>query len=118
MELTPIDPGSDVPPFEQVRSQIARQVAEGSLPPGTRLPTVRALADSVGLAVNTVARVYRELESDGVVVTEGRRGTFVRSGTAPADAREAAASYAVTARRLGLTLPEAQRLLDRAWTSE
>ena len=45
------------------------------------MPTVRALAEQVGLAVNTVARVYRELEADGVVVTEGRRGTFVRSSS-------------------------------------
>ncbi len=71
MEIRPIDPGSGTPPYEQLRTQIATRVASGDLAPGTKLPTVRALAASVGLAVNTVARVYRELEADGVVVTEG-----------------------------------------------
>ncbi len=72
-----VDPGSHVPPFEQVRGQVAAMVAEGSLPPGQRLPTVRRLAGDLGLAVNTVARAYRELEQEGVVVTRGRHGTFV-----------------------------------------
>ena len=77
MRLDPIDPSAAEPPFEQLRRQIAARASGGELPAGTRLPTVRALAAEVGLAVNTVARVYRELEADGVVVTEGRRGTFV-----------------------------------------
>ncbi len=117
MDLLPPDPSLAEPPFEQLRTQIASRVASGTLPAGTKLPTVRALAADVGLAVNTVARVYRELEADGVVVTEGRRGTFVASAEAPADAKAAAATYAGMARRRGLTLAEAQRLVERAWGS-
>ena len=83
MDVTPPDPSLPEPPFEQLRAQLASRVASGDLPAGTKLPTVRALAAELGLAVNTVARVYRELEADGVVVTEGRRGTFVASATAP-----------------------------------
>ncbi|MGA8993391.1 MAG: GntR family transcriptional regulator, partial [Nocardioidaceae bacterium] len=114
-----IDPDSSLPPFEQLRSGLAARVADGTLTAGTRLPTVRRLADDLGLAVNTVARAYRELESDGVVLTSGRRGTFVAStalrdgDTAQAPAR-AAAQYAAVARPAGLTLPEAVRLLERA----
>lgn len=116
MDLS-IDAASPVPPFEQLRTRIATQVAEGDLPPGTRLPTVRRLADDLGLAANTVARAYRELEADGVIATEGRRGTFVRStALAGEDPDESAASYADAARRRGLTLAEATRLLERAWT--
>ena len=44
------------------------------MPAGTRLPTVRQLAVDLGIGVRTVQRVYTELEADGVVVTEGRRG--------------------------------------------
>lgn len=117
MELRPPDPSLPEPPFEQLRAQIASRVASGELEAGTKLPTVRALAAELGLAVNTVARVYRELEADGVVVTEGRRGTFVASARTPADAASAATSYVVTARRHGLTLAEAQRLVERAWGS-
>lgn len=116
-----IDHDSDVPPFEQLRTQIAGRVARGELAPGTRLGTVRETAQRLGVAVNTVARAYRELEGDGVVVTEGRRGTFVRSalldGTAnrASDARGAAADFVLAARRAGLTRAEALRLVDRTW---
>jgi DNA-binding transcriptional regulator YhcF (GntR family) len=113
-----IDPGSDVPPFEQLRSQIAAQAAGGDLPAGARLPTVRQLAADLGLAANTVARAYRELESDGVVATHGRRGTFVSSVVLDGRAEQAselAASYARSARQHGLTLPEALALVERAW---
>ena len=89
MRLDPVDPPATEPPFEQLRRQIAARVGSGELPAGTRLPTVRALAAEVGLAVNTVARVYRELEADGVVVTEGRRGTFVSPSAAAAGQRRA-----------------------------
>ena len=115
--LLPHDPSLPEPPFEQLRAQIAARVASGSLPAGTKLPTVRGLAAELHLAVNTVARVYRELEADGVVVTEGRRGTFVASTPAPVEATAAASTYAGTARRHGLTLAEAQRLVERAWGS-
>ena len=117
MEVHPVDLSSDRPPFEQLRTQIAARAASGELPPGTRLPTVRALAAELGLAVNTVAKSYRVLEQDGVIETHGRQGTFVASAPAAgsADAEEAAATYAATARRLGLGLADATRLLERSW---
>lgn len=114
-----LDPSLPEPPFEQVRSQVAQRAASGDLSAGTKLPTVRALATQLGIAVNTVARAYKELEADGVVVTEGRRGTFVASNLAATDAlaeaTAAAGAYAVAQRRLGLTLPEAIRLLEQSW---
>ena len=117
MTISPPDPSLPEPPYEQLRAQVASRVASGELEAGTKLPTVRGLAAELGLAVHTVARAYRELEADGVVVTEGRRGTFVAASRAPADASAAATSYVVTARRSGLTLAEAQRLVERAWGS-
>ncbi len=63
------------PPYEQIRTQIAAQVVDGRLPPGTKLPSVRSLAETLGVATNTVARAYRELEHTGVVTTRGRGGT-------------------------------------------
>ncbi len=113
----PLDPDSGVAPSEQLRAQVATRATSGDLPAGTRLPTVRALAADLGLAANTVAKAYRALEVDGVVTTEGRRGTFVSASAAGTggDAREAAAAYVATARRLGLTLPEALGLVEREW---
>lgn len=115
--LAQIDVDDPTPPFEQVRAQIAARVARGDLPAGTRLPTVRGLAADLGLAVNTVARVYRELEADGVVETRGRQGTVVRPSAASGsdEAGVAAAAYVASARRLGLTRAEAHDLLDRRW---
>jgi DNA-binding transcriptional regulator YhcF (GntR family) len=118
MEVHPLDPGSGTSPYEQLRSQLASRAASGDLPAGTRLPTVRGLAEQLGVAAGTVARAYRELEADGVVVTEGRRGTFVASSATATDgsALTAAQEYAGAARRLGLTRAEAVRLLEEAWS--
>ena len=91
------------PLFDQLRSQIIDGIRSGRLPPGTRLPTVRELAGQLGMAVNTVARAYRELESAGILETRGRFGTFV-ARTDPADAAMATAAhtYATAARALGV----------------
>jgi DNA-binding transcriptional regulator YhcF (GntR family) len=113
-----VDTESTVPPFEQVRAQIASQAASGALSAGTRLPTVRQLAAELGLAVNTVARAYRELEADAVITTEGRRGTFIRSDAVASGqpaAAELARSYVSAARQLGLTCAEATRLVEQTW---
>jgi DNA-binding transcriptional regulator YhcF (GntR family) len=104
-----IDAGSGVAPFEQLRARISELARSGRLPVGYRLPTVRGLAEDLGLAANTVAKAYRALESDGVVETRGRHGTFVAAAGAAAE-RElaaAAASFAERARRLGIGREEA-----------
>jgi DNA-binding transcriptional regulator YhcF (GntR family) len=113
-----IDPGSGQPPFEQVRAQLARQISDRTLAVGTRLPTVRALATELGLAANTVARAYRELEEAGMVETRGRAGTFVsalgdRSRVA---LRQAATEYASTVRALGIDPAEAVEAVRAALT--
>lgn len=113
MNLT-VDPTSGVPPFEQVREAIRSQVDSGELAPGFRLPPVRALADSTGLAVNTVARAYKELEALGVVETRGRAGTFVAGAGVTRSLREAASSYADTVRTLGVSDADALDAVRRA----
>lgn len=109
-----VDPASGEPPFEQIRRQVAAAVESGALTAGTRMPTVRALAEQLGLAANTVARAYRELETDGVLDTRGRAGTFVRGDDVEARARAAAREYAARATALGLSPAEAVALVERA----
>lgn len=113
-----LQPQSAIPPFEQVRAQLASQIADGMLAAGTRLPPVRKLADDLGLAVNTVARAYRELESAGLVETRGRRGTVVTA--AGNQTREllagAAHQYAALAQRSGVGAEEAVRLVQAAFS--
>ncbi|NKY48804.1 GntR family transcriptional regulator [Nocardia vermiculata] len=99
-----VDHESTVPPFEQLRLGIVARVRSGELTAGTKIPTVRALAVELGLAPNTVARAYRELEQDGVLETRGRRGSFIASSGDPTRdiAGRAASEYVAVARRLGL----------------
>ncbi|MFI6208649.1 GntR family transcriptional regulator [Streptomyces sp. NPDC051041] len=96
--------GGGTAPYEQLRAQISEQARSGALPVGYRLPTVRGLAESLGLAANTVAKAYRALEADGVIETRGRHGTFVAAAGTAAERELAAAAqaYAERARRLGL----------------
>ncbi len=113
-----IDTASSLPPFEQLRTQIAGQVASGQLAAGSRLATVRQLAADLGLASGTVARAYRELEADGVIETHGRRGTFVSSTVLEREldaVSRLAQEYVAAARRHGLSRPEATLLVERAW---
>ncbi|WP_433716706.1 GntR family transcriptional regulator [Nocardia sp. CA-084685] len=95
---------SSIPPYEQLRLGVIAQVRSGELTAGTRIPTVRALAAQLGLAPNTVARAYRELEADGVVETRGRQGSFIASSGDPTKdlAGRAATDYVAAIRRLGL----------------
>lgn len=99
-----IDPKSSVPPFEQLRVQLLEQISSGSLAPGAKLPTVRRLAEDLGLAANTVARSYRELEALGMIETRGRNGSFVATlgSAAERGAQEAARAYADRIRQLGV----------------
>lgn len=111
-----IDTTSTVAPFEQIRSQLARQVSDRTLAVGTRLPTVRRLAADLGLAANTVARAYRELEEAGLIETRGRAGTFVgaRGERSRAAVQQAAREYAATAKALGLDRAEALNIVKAA----
>src|SRR5688572_26814449 len=68
------------PVYEQIVRQIQEAVKGGRLKPGTPLPTVRQLAGDLSLNRNTIARAYRILEDQGVILTAGRKGTFVRQG--------------------------------------
>ncbi|MCW2513918.1 MAG: GntR family transcriptional regulator [Mycobacterium sp.] len=116
-EWVRVDPEGARPLFDQLRIQIIEGVRDGRLPPGTRLPTVRDLAHQLTMAVNTVARAYRELEAAGMLETRGRFGTFV-ARVDPADAAMATAAhtYAATAKALGVDKADALRYVETAFS--
>ena len=115
-EWVRLDPRADQPLFDQLRTHIIAGVRDGRLAAGTRLPTVRDLAGRLGLAVNTVARTYRELEVAGIVETRGRFGTFVaRVDPADATMATAAATYVSAAKSLGIGKEEAVRYVEAAF---
>ena len=116
--IVEVDPGSAVPPYEQVRQQVATMAASGVLPVGTRLPSIRQLAGDLGLATGTVARAYRELEADGIVVSRVRHGTTIAAQArrprpdSRARLAEVARAYAVAARGLGVSREQAVRAVE------
>jgi DNA-binding transcriptional regulator YhcF (GntR family) len=99
-----VDPHAEHPPFEQLKAQVLAGIESGELIAGTKLPTVRALATELGIAPNTVARAYRELEADDLIETRGRNGTVIKAarGDAAALAQLAAQEYASRVKELGV----------------
>ncbi len=105
-----------MPPFEQVRALFAAQITDGTLVVGSKLPTVRALAHDLDLAVNTVARAYRELETSGLVETRGRAGTVVSAAGDLAQQRlhAAARAFAAAAHDVGIAPDRAVEIVRSA----
>jgi DNA-binding transcriptional regulator YhcF (GntR family) len=118
-----IQADSPTPPYAQVHDQIATMVRAGVLAPDTRLPAIRQLANDLGVAPNTIARAYRELEQDGLVATRGRNGTTVLAPPAQPvtaggdEVDEAAAQYALEVRHRGMDLDAALDAVRRAFGS-
>jgi GntR family transcriptional regulator len=78
-----------VPIYVQLREQLLRAIAEGALKPGDQMPTMRQVAVTLKVDLNTVRHAYDELERAGAIRLERGRGSFV-SETPPRDAAGAA----------------------------
>jgi GntR family transcriptional regulator len=74
-----VDETAESPPYRQIIEQIRAAIERGELKPEMPLPPVRQLAGDLGVAPNTVARAYAELQSEGWLIGDGRRGTRVAS---------------------------------------
>jgi DNA-binding transcriptional regulator YhcF (GntR family) len=72
-----VDPAVETPPYRQIVDQLRGFIERGDLLPGDALPTVRQLAGDLGVAPNTVVRAYAELQDEGWLQSDGRRGTRV-----------------------------------------
>ena len=72
-----IDNASDRPVYQQIMDQIKRDIAMGRLIKNEKLPTVRQLAGQIALNPNTIAKAYRQLEQEGIIVTKAGAGAFV-----------------------------------------
>jgi len=91
LDLGQLAPGSGTPLYRQIADRIAARITGGALPPGTRLPTVRGLAKTLGVGVITVAQAYEALRDAALVSGQVGRGTFVRPSDD--DGARAHASY-------------------------
>ena len=72
-----IDKNGRTPIYEQIKTQILALVSSGVLHTGDKLPSLRSFASSMNLNINTVKKVFAELEADGVVVTVLGSGTYI-----------------------------------------
>ena len=75
-----INPLSDIALYEQIAEQIKQQILSGALAEHAPLPSVRGLAQMLGISVITTRRAYTELEQQGYVLTIPAKGTFVSYG--------------------------------------
>ncbi len=109
-----VDSTSPTPIYAQLDRSIRAAIATGELENGAQLPTVRQLAVDLAVNANTVARVYAQLERDGILETRRGVGTFVRESSSPQAARahrerelrELIQRFVGDAALLGFTLPE------------
>ena len=72
-----IDKSSTVSIYQQLVDQIIRKVQSGELPAGKKIPTVREMADKIGVARGTVKHAYEELERIGIIKMTRGKGTFI-----------------------------------------
>lgn len=114
-----IDAQHATPVFHQLHDRVVAALAAGTLAAGQQLPTVRALAQALELAPNTVAKAYKTLETAGIVEGKGRAGTFIRLETDPltAAAQQISLNAATAFIRLGVTPENAAAHLTRAFAA-
>jgi GntR family transcriptional regulator len=107
-----------VPIYVQLRDQIAAAIGRGQLAPGARLPTMREVAVSLAIDLNTVQRAYAALEEDRLVTMVQGRGSFVANTPPPlrdrrAETQALAAKVAAQAQVAGVGLDELAEALRR-----
>lgn len=108
------------PPSDQVREQVRALVSSGRLAADERLPPVRQLAADLGVAPGTVAKAYKTLESEGVLVTRVGAGTRVsaQAASTPHEVEAAARALAAVARESDLSLEAALGAVRAVWDDE
>ena len=81
----------DIPIYQQIRNEIVRGIAAGSLPEGELLPPIRTLAEDLGVNMMTVSKAYTLLKQEGYIQTDRRAGTRIcthRQADMPAELRQ------------------------------
>ena len=105
------------PAAEQIRDQLRGLISSGQLAADQRIPSVRQLAHDLGVAPGTVAKEYRTLEKDGILVTRIGAGTRVATTatTMPRPVLDAAHHLNTESANANLSLDDTIRLLRAIW---
>lgn len=107
------------PPSDQIYQHLRGQILSGRLLPGERLATVRQLARDLGVAPGTVARAYKQLEADQLIVTRSAAGTRVSDHVTaiPTDVLYAARALYRRAALAGLSYDQTTAALRTIWNA-
>lgn len=110
--------GSEIPVFKQIRNQIVMGISDGRLAPGEKLPTVRALAEEIGINSMTVSKAYQLLKQEGYIVTDRRNGvrvkeSFAQSKGLTAEAEQELACLISEAKVKGMSREEFVAVVDK-----
>ena len=111
------DPMSPI--WLQVATRLKQQIVTGEQPPGSKLPGGRDLALQYGINSNTAARIYQEMEREGLCRTQRGLGTFVTESRETIGAlreemaRQAVSRFLADLAGLGLSREEAVRLIQK-----
>ncbi|MGH9839877.1 MAG: GntR family transcriptional regulator [Blastocatellia bacterium] len=124
MMLIKPNPSSGTPIYVQLMEQIKHAIETGALQPGEQLPGIRKLAEDLVINPNTAAKVYRELEHEGVVELRQGAGAFVAEPAATATARQdilrarpLVKTLLSRLRQMGLGEDEIRRLVEAELTA-
>ncbi len=112
LEKLAIDFQRKEPIYYQIEEQIRFLIASGQILPGEQLPAVREMAEALDVNFNTIARVYRRLDQQGIVSTQHGRGCYVLELPLPESERkrlmfeELTAAHVLRCRALGFQADE------------
>lgn len=114
--------GSEVPVFKQIRNQIVMGISDGRLQPGEKLPTVRALAEEIGINSMTVNKAYQLLKQEGYIMTDRRNGVRVRESfrmtpELPLESKEQLKQLVSEARVRGVSYEEFMALVEEYFSA-
>lgn len=108
---------SDIPIYIQIRNQIVLGISDGRLTPGEQLPTVRGLAEEMGINSMTVNKAYQILKQEGYIYTDRRNGAKVRerielSKELPKESKELLQRVISEAKVRGISQEEFQKICE------
>ena len=109
---------SDIPIYMQIRNQIVLGISDGRLSPGEQLPTVRGLAEEMGVNSMTVNKAYQLLKQEGYIYTDRRNGAKVReqlefSAELPKESKELLQQIISEAKIRGISKEEFQKICEK-----
>lgn len=108
---------SDIPIYIQIRNQIVLGISDGRLAPGEQLPTVRGLAEEMGINAMTVNKAYQMLKQEGYIYTDRRNGAKVRerlefNAELPEESKEMLQRVISEAKVRGISKEEFQKICE------